>query len=134
MNKLFGLSALIFAFALPTLAAATTYKCTFKNLGRYNVIPPEVTIQVAPDGQSADVIERLAQRHTGGPVAAQFLRDSADMLQVRWRLNRVPNSDGQMANLRFNMNFRKTDQRAWMTFRASGFSNTDQGTGTCVVQ
>ena len=41
MNKLSGLSALILAFALPTVAAATSYKCTFKNLGRYNVIPPK---------------------------------------------------------------------------------------------
>ena len=134
MSRHIGLACLILALAIPTFAGAKTYTCTFQNLGRYDVIPPEVIIEVSPDGQSARVIEPLVERDTGGPLEPAFFRDGADMLQVRWRLDKVPNRSGQMANLRYNMNFRKADKRAWMTFRASGFGNTDQGTGTCIVK
>lgn len=126
--------SLIVGLGLATQTAAATYTCNLKNHGRYRVIPPEIVVDVAPDGTSATVLDSVIERHAGGPIKAHFFKDTSDMLQVRWRLERVVNSDGQAADLSYNLNFRKSKNRAWVTFRAEGFANTNQGTGTCVLQ
>ncbi|MEM6372510.1 MAG: hypothetical protein AAF727_06995 [Pseudomonadota bacterium] len=128
------LFSLLIGLGLATQTAAASYTCTFKNHGRFNVIPPEVLVQMAPDGGSATVLDTVIQRHRGGAIPAKFFRNTNQMLQVRWQLDGVVNNSGQKADLQFNMNFRKSSNKAWMTFRAVGYGNTEQGTGTCVLR
>lgn len=126
--------SLLCLFVVPVEASANTYTCNFSDPGRFNVIPPEVRISIAPDGKSAKVVDEDIMRHVGAPIDARFFKNTSSILSVRWRLEDVINGSGQKGTLDYSVVYRKARKKAFMTFRALGYSNTDQGTGTCVLE
>lgn len=102
INESFMLARIVFLAALcavPNLAAAKTYNCTFRVSGPVKVIPSQVRIQVAPDGASATVLDGLIERENGGPLQARFFKETNSLLRVRWRLENVLSKSGQKATL-----------------------------------
>lgn len=132
--KIRTLSIAVALALVPMVAGATTYKCNFSDPGRFKVIPSEVRVSVASDGQSAKVIDGAIRHHFGGPIETRFFKDTTSAMRVRWRLENVINGSGQKGTLDYSLVYRKARDRAFVTFSAHGYSNTDQGTGTCVLE
>ena len=128
--------SLAIAFPCVVLAAAAnaqTYECEFKDGHRRNVIPPQVIVQVAADGASAQVIDSLGHYHKIAPVPATFVKDTTQRLRVRWTLKDLISSAGQKATLNFSLTYQKAKGKAFVNMDIPGYGNTETGSGSCAI-
>jgi len=119
---------------LSSAAVAQTYDCTFKDGHRRNVIPPQVTVQLAADGQSAQVIDSVSRHHKIAPVPAKFVKNTTRRLRVRWSLKNVISSSGQKATLNFSLTHQKGNGKAFVTLDIPGYGNSESGNGRCALR
>ena len=116
---------LLLASALATAASAEDYLCELKDAGRYNTIPEKVYVSIAPDGQSAEVVD---------PKKASFVKNTSNLLRVRWVVEDMNFSNGGVSDMMFSLTYRKDKGKAHINLTIPSFDNTDRGTGRCTLQ
>lgn len=127
-NILFAVS--LFA-GCSSSALAESYLCNIKDASRYHVIPSEILVEVDQNGKGAMVTDAMIKRHASAPLAARRFSNTDKVLKVAWRIEDALSSSGQKATLDYSLVFRKTKGKAFVTFAALGYPNTNQGTGSC---
>ncbi|PRZ45051.1 hypothetical protein [Tritonibacter scottomollicae] len=132
--KSFTLSMAVALAAMSSAAVAQTYDCTFNDGHRRNVIPSQVIVELAADGQSAQVIDSVSHHHKIAPVAAKFVKNTNKRLRVRWSLKDVISSSGQKATLNFSLTHQKGNGKAFLNMDIPGYGNTESGNGRCALR
>lgn len=132
--KSFMLSMAVVFGSLSSAAIAQTFECTFKDGHRRSVIPSNVLVKLAADGQSAQVIDSVSYHHKMAPVAAKFVKNTSSRVRVRWSLKDVFSKSGQKATLNFSLTYQKDSGKAFLNMDIPGYSNTESGNGSCELR
>lgn len=125
---------LLLASALATAASAEDYLCELKDAGRYNTIPEKVYVSIAPDGQSAEVVDPFLHFMEQAPKKASFVKNTSNLLRVRWVVEDMNFSNGGVSDMMFSLTYRKDKGKAHINLTIPSFDNTDRGTGRCTLQ
>jgi len=132
MKKLFLATVLVISSA--AAAQSETYRCKFHDPGRYNTIPKEVLVKIAPNNAGAEVVDPILLSERQAPKAARFVDNNSKLLRVRWRVDGATFRGGAKSDMDFSMVYRKARNRASITLTIANFDNTDSGTGHCVLE
>jgi hypothetical protein len=122
------------AFGFAQNAEARQYLCDFKDPGRYNTIPLQVLIIVAPDGKSAEVVDPMLIYFEQAPKPAKFFLENDKLLRVQWRIDDAEFSTGGNSDMNFSLVYKKAKGRAFITLSITSYDNTDSGNGSCKLK
>lgn len=128
---------LLFAAAVSCVsvsaAHAEVYACEFHDPGRHNTIPEVVVVDVqsAEEAYVSDPILAFMQQ---APKQASFVKNTSDLLRVRWTVKDMNFSGGEQHDMQFSLVHRKAKGRAFLNLTIVGADNTDSGNGRCKLQ
>ncbi len=129
---LFSSALAVTAFSAST-AQAEVYACEFSDPGRNNTIPKIVVVDVksASEALVSDPILAYMQQ---APKKASFVKNTSDLLRVRWTVDDMKFSGGGQRDMKFSLVHRKAKGKAHLNLLIVGADNTDRGTGRCKLQ
>lgn len=134
-----GKSVAVLAVCLTAGAAIAAppvmYECSITEKRRkLGWISDTMAIVIDKDGK-ASVVDNVTLNFTGGPVAAQMLRNTAEKLKVRWVVKGARDSENvRVAEFSYDAMLNKTTNAIAVYAIPLGFPNRFSGKGTCKVR
>lgn len=111
-----------------TGASADQFLCKVKEHGRYNLIAPQILIDVATDFSSAKVTDGILQYHDQAPATAVMVKKRGNTLQIQWNLKQ---EKVRSANIEYLLIYKFKTGKAHVSVSLPSYDNDSTASGKC---